>query len=101
MLGTRLHFSFRTVIIPHKDRYNELYIPWAVAVNLLKEHIIGRLMNAYDLSFGDAIARQILALMRYDPLIDQIMSDLIKESKYPGLGVLWNRNPQKGSVSIV
>jgi hypothetical protein len=100
MLGTRLHFSFRTVIIPHMNRYDELYLPWSIAVNLLKIHIIGRLMNQHGMYIGDAVARQVTSLMNYDELIHQIMKDLIAESKFPGLPVLWNRNPslRRGAI---
>lgn len=103
MLGTRLHFSFRTVIIPHHDRYNELYLPWAMAVNLLKLHIIGRLMNVYNMGFGEAVARQTTALMNPDPLIEQLMKEFIAETKYPGLPVLFNRNPslKRGSIQLL
>lgn len=101
MLGTRLHFSFRTVIIPHMDRYDELYLPWAIAVNLLKIHIIGRLINVHKMDIGAAVARQVTALMNDDELIYEIINDLIKESKFPGLAVLWNRNPQNGSISTI
>ena len=103
MLGTRLHFSFRTVIIPHADRYDHLYIPWAMAVDLLKLHIIGRLIYKHGLSIADAITRQITALMNYDELIDRMMKDFISESieeRCPGLPVLFNRNPslKRGSI---
>jgi len=95
MLGTRLHFSVRTVIIPHMDRYDELYFPWSISVNMLKLHLLGRLMRNYGMSIADAMARQITALVRYDPLIDQIMKDLITECRpeIPGLPVPINRNP--------
>lgn len=105
MLGTRLHFSVRAVIIPHMDRYDELYFPWAVTVNLLKLHIIGRLMRKHRLSIGEATAKQVTALMRYDPLIDQIMKDLIAECKpdFPGLPLLFNRNPslRRGAIQLL
>ena len=105
MLGTRLHFSVRTVIIPHPDRYDELYFPWAVTVNLLKLHIIGRLIRKHNMTIGEAIICQITALLRYDPLIDQIMKDLIRECQpdFPGLPVLFNRNPslRRGAIQLL
>jgi hypothetical protein len=105
MLGTRLHFSVRTVIIPHPDRYDELYFPWAVTVNLLKLHILGRLVRVHNMGIGEAVARQITALVRYDPLIDQIMKDLIKECnpEFPGLPVCFWRNPslKRGSIQLL
>jgi RNA polymerase Rpb1, domain 2 len=105
MLGTRLHFSVRAVIIPHMDRYDELYFPWAVTVNLLKLHIIGRLVRNHNMNIGDAVTMQVSALMRYNPLIDRIMKDLINECKpdFPGLPVLFNRNPslRRGAIQLL
>jgi hypothetical protein len=96
MLGTRLHFSLRTVIIPHRDRYDELYFPWGVAVNLLKLHIIGRLVRNHDMTIGEASVCHVNSLQKYNPLIDTIVKDLIQECKpdFPGLPILFNRNPE-------
>lgn len=103
MLGTRLHFSFRAVIIPHMDRYDEIYLPWAITVNLLKPPIIGRLMDEHSLSLGEAVTQQIMALMRYDPMIDEIMKRMIAESPFPGLPCLINRNPslRRGAIQLL
>ena len=104
-LGTRLHLSFRAVIIPHTDRYDELYLPWSVSVNLLKLHITSRLLRKYDMTLAEASTRQITALMCYDPIIDQIMKDLINECKpnFPGLPILFGRNPilRRGSIQTL
>ena len=95
ILGTRLHFTIRAVIIPHADRYDELYFPWSVSVNLLKLHIIGRLVRKHGMTIGEATTTQVTALLNYDKLIDQIMKDLIDECRpeFPGLPVLFCRNP--------
>ena len=104
VLGTRMHLSFRAVIIPHTDRYEDLYFPWGITVNLLKLHIIGRLVRNHSMSIGDAISRIMIALINYDELIDQIMNDLIAECRpeFPGLPVLFLRNPslRRGSMSL-
>lgn len=105
MLGTRLHFSLRTVIIPHQDRYDELYFPWGIAVNLLKLHILGRLMRKHNMTVGEATVRHVKSLIQHDPLIDQIMKDLIHECKpdFPGLPILFNRPPsiKRGAVQLL
>lgn len=105
ILGTRMHFSVRAVIIPHMDRYDELYFPWSVSVNVLKLHIIGRLVRQYNMTIGEAMIRQIVALMTFDELIDKIMVDLINECKpeFPGLPVLFVRNPalKRGSMQLL
>jgi len=105
MLGTRFHWTFRSVIIPHSERYDEIYLPWQVSVNLLRIHIIGRLVRKYGIDGGEAVTRQVTALLRFDPLVDQIMNDLIKECrpKFSGLPVLFCRNPslRRGSVQML
>lgn len=103
MLGTRLHLSFRTVIIPHKGRYNEIYLPWSLSVNLLKLHIINRLMHKHGMLLGEAILAHVVALVCYDERIHQIINELIEESKFPGLPCLINRNPslRRGAVQLL
>jgi hypothetical protein len=104
ILGTRLHFSLRTVIIPHMDRYDELYFPWGVTVNLLKLHIVGRLVRQHGLSIGEAMNRHVKSLLCHDPMIDRVMKDLINECKpdFPGLPILFGRNPslRRGAMSL-
>ena len=105
ILGTRIHFSVRAVIIPHMDRYDELYFPWSVSVNLLKLHIIGRLVRKHGMTIGDAIFKHLVSLVRYDEVIDQIMKDLIAECKpeFPGLPIIFIRNPslRRGALSLL
>ena len=50
IFGSRFHWSFRSVItpLPGPHRYDEMHIPWCIGVNLLRHHIISRLISAYD-----------------------------------------------------
>lgn len=103
IFGSRFHWSFRSVItpLPGPHRYDEMHIPWCVGVNLLRHHIINRLINAYDYDPAAAFDKQIYAVTKYDPEIDSIMCYLIQESyDTRGLPVLWNRTPslKKGSI---
>lgn len=98
MLGSRFHLSARTVCIPHSGRYDEIYLPWSLAVNLLKIHIIGRLMQSSNMWLGEAMEIQIRALTKYDPVVHQIIKDLIAESPFPGIAILVNRNPNCNSI---
>jgi len=93
--GTRFHWSFRSVIVPNIGHHdlNDIILPWSLAVNLLKIHIIGALWNRYGIPIPEACRRQYIALQTYDPLIDTIMTDLIKESELGGLPIIFNRNP--------
>lgn len=105
ILGTRLHLTFRNVVGPHNGCYDELYIPWSTAVNLLKLHIIGRLVVKYDMLIGEAVSRHVTALLCYDELIDKIMKDLISECnpEFKGLPVAFVRNPtlRRGAMQLL
>lgn len=72
---------------------DELHLPWKIGVNALKLEILNLMTSRYNLSFGEAIYRQITALVAYDPLVDEIVKTLIKECPYNGLPVLFGRNP--------
>lgn len=104
LFGMRFHWSFRALIVPSVGvhRYDELEFPWVVAVNLLRVHIIGRLINNYNHSPHEAINRQMMARAMYDPIIDEIMNDFIKESPWPGLPVILGRNPsiRRGALQL-
>ena len=105
MFGTRLHWTFRNVIIPLTGihRYDEIYMPWSTTVNLLKLHIIGRLVYQYGLDMSAAVSKHITALYNYDETIDAIMKNLIAESPGIGLPTIINRNPsiKRGACQLV
>ena len=110
LLGARFHWSFRGVITPicEESDYDELIIPWVIAVQTLKIHLIAKLIHKHEFSMMDAVERHAKAVMCYDPLIDQCVDELIRE--YPpspagrtGIPVLFNRNPslKRGSIQTL
>ena len=106
IFGTRYHWSFRSVITPLSGphRYDEMHVPWCICVNLLKIHIVNRLIRKHDIMPHAAADRQMYAVTQYDPLIHEIINELIAESTDPrGLPVLWNRTPslKKGSIQLI
>jgi hypothetical protein len=113
MFGTRLHGTFRSVIVPivGEHQADELHIPWNVAVNTYKLMIMNLLTNRYNYSMVDALDKVMKALLNYDPDIDDIFRILIKEVAYTdpvtkrivpliGLPVLLQRNPSLVHQSI-
>ncbi len=104
IFASRLSFTFRGVIvsITGKHDLDELHMPWAMAVNLLRLHIVGRLMQR-GMSSGDAMRLQQSSLKQYDPLIDSMMQEFIAESPYKGLPALFGRNPsiRAGSIQLL
>lgn len=83
ILGARLHCSARAVITPISGIHvcDEVHIPWRMGVGLLKCEIINVLMNRYDYSMSEALAKQQRASMQYDSDIDMIMQTLIRECR--------------------
>lgn len=91
--GARAHFTVRGVIVsiarPHK--FNELHIPWSMAVTAFRPHILNHL-NKRGLTYKEASKRLFNAVNNYDPLIDEVLQQMIKESN-GGIPVLLQRNP--------
>lgn len=96
-LGSRLHWSFRSVIAPISGahRYDELHMPWSMMVNTFRLHIINRLEQVYGMTTAEAYARHQLALSHYDSDIHDILNVFIRD--YPtngqGIPVLFDRPP--------
>lgn len=101
MFKTRSHFTARGVITPiiGSHDYEELHIPWSQGVELLKVHIVSKLLKLdYNLAVYERVE---LAVAKYDPLIDKIMQEIIYESHFPkltnpdfrGLPCVFQRNP--------
>ena len=117
ILGARVHCSGRAVITPISGEHDcdELHLPWRMGVELLKLEIINLLVNRYNYSVPDAVAKQATATASYDPDIDNIMKTLIKECRelvdvyVPHLGVnmhpkglpaLFGRNPEYRQIVL-
>lgn len=106
MKGSRLHLTYRTVIVPiaGAHSYDELHLPWSVAVNLFRVHILNFLINRYGYSGADAVEMQHAALVKYNPIIHEILNWFIANAAMgPGVRTLFNRNPslKRGSVQML
>jgi hypothetical protein len=105
LLGTRVHFSGRGVIIPITECHygDELHIPWILAVQCLQLEILNFLQERYRLTLNEAQERLTRAQVHYDEIIDQIFKDLIKECPYKGLPIIFWRNPsiQVGALQLL
>ena len=95
-LGSRLHLSFRTVCLPIEGPHeaDTVRAPWKLMVNTLKLQIVNRLLIEYHFTLNDALVKHMGALVGYDPVIHQIMMDLVKESPWKGLPIALGRNPR-------
>ena len=71
-------------------------------VQSLKLEILNRLVSKYNIDPNDAIYRHNKSFSQYDPIIAEIMNDLIKECPYKGLPLIFGRNPslQHGAMQL-
>ena len=98
--GSRLPYTARAVItsLTCRHQYDELILPWGLALSLFKVHITGKLLKRRK---GNGIPwnpLQIEALIithykRHHPLLDEILQELIEECPDKGIPVLFQRNP--------
>lgn len=104
--GSRLHFTLRAVINSLSDNheYDELHMPWSVAVMVYKTHLISKLIKR---NFTPNECSKFLHenTVKYNVLIDELFDELIAESPYekPGLPIILNRNPtlMRGSIQAL
>lgn len=104
IFGSRFHWSFRAVVVPiiGTHKYYELHVPWQMAVNTLRVHIMGSLCREYGMSINQSVAKVRRALQIVDPEVKAIMDRMIEESPFPGIPCVWDRPPsiRDGSVML-
>lgn len=99
--GSRMPFTARNVIVslhePHE--YDELHIPWAMSIGLLRLHLANKFLK---LGYTPNETTGILTghINREHPLIRRFLNELIEESPYKGIPCCFNRNPTllRGSI---
>lgn len=94
LFRSRSHFCMRGVITSLSDphRYDELHIPWAQGLEMLKFHLISKLIRR---NFNITEAFNIVEANGkvYVPLLDELMCELIEECDDIGIPCLFQRNP--------
>lgn len=92
--GTRMPFTARNVItsLHGIHEYDELHIPWAQAIGLLRLHLTNKFLKAgyTPNEISDILMGHV---NKYHPEIDRYLKELIAESKFKGIPVVFNRNP--------
>lgn len=103
VFGSRLHFTGRGVITSISDPhdYDELHSPWGMSTQLLKYHIINKLMKR-GRTAAEALTFVYSNVLRYSEELDGIFKELIAESPEKGIPVTLHRNPtlQRGSTQL-
>ena len=102
ILGTKVHFSFRGVIVPTTASIyaDELEMPWRVGVIGNKLEIINFLTKRNNKSLVQALGIWHRALAEFDQEVYDILLALIDECPYKGLPVTFGRNPTMNHGSI-
>jgi hypothetical protein len=104
IFGIRLHFTARAVItsITEPHDYDELHVPWSVAIQLFHLHLMNKL---YKLGYTQKQAEMFLRryTFEYHPLLDQLFQELISQSPFGGIPCIFQRNPSlaRGSAQLL
>lgn len=102
--GTRSHFSFRAVIssITSRHHYEELHIPWGIGVSVFRIHLMSKLLRRGH-TVNSALSFLNKHAQLYHPLLDALFQELIIECPYPGIPVVFQRNPslERGSAQAL
>lgn len=93
--GYRPHFSFRTVITSIHDEhsYDEVQLPWSVAVMMMKLHIANKLLRRGK-SPNEIFSLISENILRTHPTLTEIFDELIEESpNSKGIPLIFTRYP--------
>ncbi len=92
--GARSHFTFRSVIasVPGKHMHDELHVPWAIGLTVMRPHLLNKLVKR-GYTYKTANYMLFKGIKRYDPVLDELLNELIAESPYKGIPVIGQRNP--------
>jgi hypothetical protein len=72
-------------------------------MELLRFHIINILKKSYSYNYSQAYYEWYKAKIAPNPIMKELMMNIIRESRYGGLPILFNRNPtiQYGSILMM
>lgn len=103
--GGRVYFSARAVIssISERHRYDEIYLPWSLGLQLFRVHLTNKLMRKYDLSPGEIDKMFRDYTLMYNETLDSLMCEIIAEAPDGRIPVTFQRNPTlaRGSIQLL
>ena len=103
VFGSRIHFSFRTVIVSQSDArpLDEILLPWGQIVAALKLPLMNFLVHRHYKSMEEALLIITHAIRHYDPLVDECLKAFIYECPDHQLPIVIGRNPTLAYGSII
>lgn len=101
-IATRCYFSCRCVITsrPGSHKNDEIEMPWVIGPTVFRPHILNKLINQRHYAYQDAVRLLNRSIKKYEPVIDEILQELIDESPEGKIPVTIQRNPsiKRGSA---
>lgn len=98
----RSNFSVRNIMTPATDlEMDEIRLPYAACIELMRLQLINLLQKSYRCSYSQAYHMWYKAKLVPDERMKALMMSIIRDSKYGGLPVLFNRNPTIAYGSIL
>lgn len=100
-MSARCNFSVRSIIVPDpKLEMDEVKLPYAACIELLRFHIINILRTSYNYNHAQAYYAWYTQKIAPSEWMKDLMMNIIKSQKWGGLPLWVNRNPtiQYGSI---
>lgn len=103
VFGTRAHFTFRAVIGSESEahKYNEISVPWALAITVLRYHLMNKLAKE-PFMLGENDIKLLLdeSITQYNEVIDSLFKELMEEARHTGgIWCILQRNPSLSRLS--
>lgn len=101
LVGGSAHFTARGVITsiwePH--RYDQLKLPWSMALQLLRLHLMNKLIKR---NYSPAQMAELFrdSSLSYHPLLDELFKEIIAEGLDNSISASFGRNPTLARGSI-
>lgn len=103
--GSRFDFSARAVIasITDEHSYDEIEIPWGVGLTIFRPFLMNKLIRKHQMLPNDALGLLLNHIGVYHPVLDQLLKEILAETKDGHYPVLINRFPSllQGSIQKV
>lgn len=103
LIGSRLHMTARAVItsLSEVHKYNECHVPWTLATQLFKYHILSKLLKE-GMMLDEAYGFIEDCAHTWHPKMRRIFDELVAESwDGEGIPILLQRNPSLTRLSAM
>lgn len=92
--GARSPFTFRCTItcVPRPHQHDIVELPWSIGCSAYEPYILSKLSKR-GYTYKEAQKLIFRSVDNYNETISEILDELVKESKYPGVPLKAQRNP--------